>query len=84
MGGRYIATKISVKHGMRCSLAYCYLGLTEISVVTLAGAALFLLFGLGYGYEALLSFSVQGHESLDPAAGLPTRPDSEDALYRRK
>jgi hypothetical protein len=50
--------------------------------VTLAGAILFLLFGVGYAYEAMLSFSIQGHEALDPAAGLPLRPDSEDALYQ--
>jgi hypothetical protein len=55
---------------------------TDIYPVTLAGAVLFLLFGLGYGYEALLSFSVSGHDALDPVAGLPTRPDSEEALYR--
>jgi hypothetical protein len=53
-------------------------------LVTLAGAVLFLLFGLGYGYEALLSFSASGHDTLDPTAGLPTRPDSEDALYGRR
>jgi hypothetical protein len=37
-----------------------------------------------YGYEALLSFSASGHDALDPAAGLPLRPDSEEALYRRR
>jgi hypothetical protein len=51
--------------------------------VTYAGAVLFLLFGLGYGYESLLAFSAYGHDALDPAAGLPARPDVPEALYRR-
>ncbi|OBZ79361.1 GDT1-like protein C17G8.08c [Grifola frondosa] len=37
IGGRYVSTKISVKH------------------VTLAGSALFLIFGVVYLYEAFLS-----------------------------
>jgi putative Ca2+/H+ antiporter (TMEM165/GDT1 family) len=89
LGGRYISTKISVKHGAYGPgrtfelLPLAVLAEANYCIVTLAGAVLFLLFGLGYGYEALSSFSSAGHDALDPPAGLPSRPDDPEALYRR-
>ena len=55
IGGRYVSTKISVKHGAsQCIffLACLRLILPSFLPVTLGGAALFLLFGIIYLYEA--------------------------------
>lgn len=55
IGGRYVSTKISVKHGtdlLSCP-AFDGPGLTLFfSPVTLAGSILFILFGFIYLYEA--------------------------------
>lgn len=52
IGGRYVSTKISVKHGTSSeSLHRLDLGLIS-AIVTFGGASLFLLFGIIYLYEA--------------------------------
>ncbi len=56
MGGRYISTKISVKHGTyACTEFVCFLWANYVpNAVTLAASALFLLFGVVYLYEAFV------------------------------
>ncbi|KAK7023873.1 hypothetical protein R3P38DRAFT_2708693 [Favolaschia claudopus] len=52
IGGRYVSTKISVKHGASNPIFSLFFWLDEGVIVTLGGAALFLIFGCIYIYEA--------------------------------
>lgn len=54
VGGRYLSTKISVKHGTFGILLIPLLAnLPEFPLVTFGGSLLFLLFGVIYLYEAI-------------------------------
>lgn len=61
IGGRYVSTKISVKHGPSPFLPrrVLLLNTDRISTaVTLSGSVLFLLFGIIYLYEAFISMDI--------------------------
>lgn len=51
IAGRYISTKIDVKYGMRMVGSCAFHWSNASYLVTLAGAALFILFGFIYTYE---------------------------------
>jgi Ca2+/H+ antiporter, TMEM165/GDT1 family len=51
-GGRWLSTKISVKHGQPSRSSDLFRALTLPNTVTLGGACLFLLFSVIYLYEA--------------------------------
>lgn len=86
IGGRYISTKISPKHGTLHLCIQPFLCLTQ-SIVTLGGAFLFLSFGFIYLYTAIymaddadpelssLSFSLSSVDSLPiPAVDVDAVP----------
>ena len=83
MGGRYVSTKISVKHGTSAFPAprpcpfpppLCRVqvrvahALSPLVTVTLAASALFLLFGVVYLYEAFLAIDPEAAD-LHPLMG---------------
>ncbi|PPQ92151.1 hypothetical protein CVT25_008776 [Psilocybe cyanescens] len=88
VGGRYVSTKISVKHGAFFShfhsLCPAFLPFprklaansnANTQTVTYGGSALFLLFGLIYLYEG---FVTSASESLNVGMGIPIPVDVDD------
>lgn len=66
IGGRYISTKISVKHGA-CARFIVRLVLISPPSVTLGGSLLFLAFGVIYLYEAFVMDADTADLDFNPA-----------------
>lgn len=76
IGGRYISTKISVKHGKRLFHPSPANHADPAPSVTLVGAVLFLIFGFVYLYEAFK------HSSEQHAVVPPDHEEAADLLHR--